>query len=568
MEVAEKSPFLTELAPAPRVLFDLLDERGDLPRFHVRDEAGAWQPILWRDFTAEVRRVAVALQALDLASEARAAIFAPNRITWLSAAYGIQAAGGAMVPVYPASTAEQAGYVIGHSEAQIVFVDTPALIARLVAALPHLSRVRRFVLLDPATPASAAAALGEDRVIAWADLMALGEAHDRDGAFERRLDGIDLDDVGLMLYTSGTSGPPKGVPLTHRNVASNGRDWLENNDNLLPGPAGPEDVDLLWLPFSHIYGFGEASLGNTLGFQSYLCEPAEVLGLMPVVRPTIFMSVPAYWEKLSGLAAGDADKLRELTGGRIRFCLSGGAGLKREVKEAFLAAGMLIIEGYGLTEASPTLTMNKRDHFRFDTVGLPFPSVELRLAEDGEIQARGPNVFGGYHNDAEATKSAFTEDGWLKTGDLGRFTDDGFLQIIGRKKEILVTAGGKNVPPANIEQRFADDPLIAHVVVYGDGQKYLVAGVWPEEHAAVALLAARGVAPEGPEADAVLRDELAARVAAVNAELASYETIKKFAVFRGRPLTVDGGHLTTTLKLRRHKIAEAFGAELDALYAV
>jgi long-chain acyl-CoA synthetase len=189
--------------------------------------------------------------------------------------------------------------------------------------------------------------------------------------------------------------------------------------------------------------------------------------------------------------------------------------------------------------------------------------VEVRLAEDGEIQARGESVFSGYLNDAAATAGAFTEDGWLKTGDLGRFTEDGFLQIIGRKKEILVTAGGKNVPPANIEQRFTGEPAVAHVMVWGDGKKYLVAGIWPEPG-----YVAEHVAELGTEAGrAAVRAELEWVVARVNSELPSYETLKRFEVFFDEPLTVDGGLLTSTLKLRRNEIGKAFGARLDALYA-
>ncbi|TNF29583.1 MAG: long-chain fatty acid--CoA ligase [Deltaproteobacteria bacterium] len=554
------TPFL-DPQPAPRAIFDTLAERGDRPRFFVRDAAGAWQPVTWGELARDIRKVAVALAVDGLGHEERAAVFAPNRVDWLVAAYGIQSAGGAMVPIYPASTADQAAYVITHAAAQVVFVDTPALLDRLVEARAQLDVVRRLVVFEAALEDAAVAAFGRDRVWTWEALLAFGDAHDQGDLFDARLDAIGLDDVGMMLYTSGTSGPPKGVPLTHNNVASNGRDWLVNNAPLLE----EGDVDLLWLPFSHVFGFGEAGLGNTLGFTSYLCEPHEVLGLLPKIRPHIFMSVPAYWEKLAGMAGGDRDRLHEVTGGRLRFCLSGGAGLKREVKELFHAAGMLIIEGYGLTEASPTLTMNRPDNFRFDTVGLPFPSVELRLAEDGEIQARGPNVFRGYHNDPEATRAAFTEDGWLKTGDLGRLTEDGFLQIIGRKKEILVTAGGKNVPPANIEARFQGDPLIAHVVVYGDGKKYLVAGIWPEPHGARAWLKAQGVAPE--DAEAALTEEIGRRVEAVNAGLARYETLKRFHVFFDEPLSVEAGHLTTTLKLRRNAINADFADRLEALYS-
>jgi len=553
------TPFLEPL-PAPRAIFDSLVERGDRPRFFLRDETGSWQPVTWGELARDIRRAAVALAADGLGREQRAAIFAPNRIAWLVAAYGIQSAGGAMVPIYPASTADQAAYVITHSESGVVFVDTPGLLDRLIEARDRLDVIRRLVVFEPALEDAAVAAFGRDRVWTYDAMLAYGAERDTGGAFEARLDGIALDDVGLMLYTSGTSGPPKGVPLTHHNVASNGRDWLLNNAPLLE----EGDVDLLWLPFSHVFGFGEAGLGNTLGFTSYMCEPHEVLGLLPVIRPHIFMSVPAYWEKLAGMAGGDPERLREVTGGRLRFCLSGGAGLKREVKEQFHAAGMLIIEGYGLTEASPTLTMNRPDDFRFDTVGLPFPSVELRLAEDGEIQARGPNVFRGYHNDPEATRAAFTEDGWLRTGDLGRFTEDGFLQIIGRKKEILVTAGGKNVPPANIERRFQADPLIAHVVVYGDGKKYLVAGVWPDPAGMRAWLSDNDVGPE--DARAAVTAEIGRRVEAVNADLARYETLKRFHVFFDEPLSVEAGHLTTTLKLRRKAIDADFADRLEALY--
>jgi long-chain acyl-CoA synthetase len=252
-----------------------------------------------------------------------------------------------------------------------------------------------------------------------------------------------------------------------------------------------------------------------------------------------------------------------VSGGNLRFCLSGGAGLKREVKDLFFSNGLLITEGYGLTETSPTLTLNRPDAFRFDSVGKPLPSVQLKLAEDGEILAKGPNVFSGYHKDPAATKEAFTDDGWLKTGDVGRWTEDGFLQIVDRKKDILVTAGGKNVAPANIEIRFKDDPFIAHVVVFGDAQRYLVAGVWLNEGAVKEHLDRSGVAPGSR--DEARRALVQKRVDHVNTELASYETIKKFAIL-DEPLTVEAGLLTSTLKVRRKQVTQKFGAIINALY--
>jgi long-chain acyl-CoA synthetase len=233
------------------------------------------------------------------------------------------------------------------------------------------------------------------------------------------------------------------------------------------------------------------------------------------------------------------------------------------VKEFFHACGILIIEGYGLTESSPTLTLNRPDAFRFDSVGKALPSVQLRLAEDGEILAKGPNVFAGYHKDPAATKEIFTEDGWLKTGDVGRFTDDGFLQIVDRKKDILVTAGGKNVPPQNIELRFADDPYIAHLVVHGDGERFLVAGVWLNDAAVKAHLEEQGVTADSR--DAAIQTLVQKRIDKVNAELASYETIKRFHVMT-TPLTVNDGMLTPTLKVRRRQVYQKFAAEFAELH--
>ncbi|MCA9585418.1 MAG: AMP-binding protein [Myxococcales bacterium] len=563
----------TELRIAPRAVFDALSERSSRPRFMVPDGAD-WRAVTWGAFAKEIKEIALFLGTV-LKSTDRACVYAPNRVEWASAALAIQAAGGAMVPIYPACTAEQAAYVASHADAKVVFVDTPALLARLFEAWPALGCVEKVVLLDDGLdPERVLASLRdkgvaapgyadvEPRIVHWTRARAIGRARGEadPAAFERTMHAVSLDQVGMMLYTSGTSGDPKGVPLTHRNVGVNGLDWLKCNAPLVDEGA----VDVLWLPMSHIFGFGEMCLGNTLGFTSYLSDPVSCLSKLPEVRPSVFMSVPSHWEKLAQAAASEptteakVKKLREVTGGNLRFCLSGGAGLKREVKELFHAAGVLIVEGYGLTETSPTLTLNRPDAFRFDTVGKPLPSVELKLAEDGEILARGANVFSGYHKDPEATREAFTSDGWFKTGDVGRFTDDGFLQIIDRKKDILVTAGGKNVAPANIELRFRDDPFIAHVVVYGDARKFLVCGVWLEPTAVKAKL---GDAPN----EAELRALVQRRIDDVNAKVAKFETLKKFVLF-DEPLTVENGMLTASFKVRRKKVYERFGARLEALY--
>ena len=524
---------LLELRPAPFAVFDRLATHKHRARFHVRNGGNAWQPVTWGQFAAQIRGVARWLIEREVEPGDRVAIYAPNSVAWAAAALGAQTAGAVFVPIYPASTTEQLAYIVNHAEIRVLFVAGGDQITRVERAGSQIVHTVDVAELDESTWRAAAA-----RDAAAPTLV------------DARLGALDLDAPAQMLYTSGTSGNPKGVPLTHRNVGVNGADWLVCNQPLLE----EGDRDLLWLPMSHIFGFGELCVGNALGWETYLASPADVLDLLPEVAPQVFFSVPTYWEKIARAIqaappAARAEALRRVTGGRLRFCLSGGAGLKVEIKERLHEHGVLVIEGYGLTETSPTLTLNRPGEFRFDAVGKPLPSVELKLADDGEICARGPNVFAGYYKDADATAAAFDADGWFHTGDIGRWTEDGFLQIIDRKKDILVTAGGKNIPPANIEAKFVDDPVIERVVVYGDARPFLVAAVW-----------VRPEVPADERGHVVTR-----RIEQVNGELARHETIKRFFI-ADLPLTVDNGTLTSSLKLRRKAVYTQLQARFEALY--
>jgi len=542
---------LLEIQAAPRAVFARLATHRHRVRFQVRT-GNAWQPVTWGQFALQIRGVARWLIERELEPGDRVAIYAPNSVAWASAALGAQTAGAVFVPIYPASTPEQVAYILDHCEAKFVFVAGTEQLARMERARALLARPVEVVALDGAAWAADAPVAAEHTIRAAAARDAAAPT-----LVDARLGALDLDAPAQMLYTSGTSGNPKGVPLTHRNVGANGVDWLACNAPLLT----EGDRDLLWLPMSHIFGFGELCIGNTLGWETYLASPHDVLDVLPEVAPQVLFSVPAYWEKIArAIQAGPntiearAEALRRVTGGRLRFCLSGGAGLKVEIKELLHASGVLIIEGYGLTETSPTLTLNRPGAFRFDSVGKPLPSLELKLDVDGEILARGPNVFTGYFKDPAATASAFTDDGWFRTGDIGRWTEDGFLQIIDRKKDILVTSGGKNIPPANIEARFVDDPVIERVVVYGDARPYLVAAVWVRPDATDG-------APEAERARIV-----AARVDDINRELPRHESIKRYFIAE-MPLTVEDGLLTSSLKLRRKAVYERLRDRFEALYA-
>ncbi len=553
----EVSPQDISTATTQSLFFDRVERWRDRSRFMVPDGDG-WRSVTWGEYGEQVALLAHALGALGLGPDDKVGIFSDNCLEWIYAGIGAMAARTVMVPIYHASTTEQLGYIVRHADLKLLFIRDQGCANALATCAEDFPELQTIVSFEGTIRPVNAAVAG----LSFDELQALGREYRgrHPGHIDELIGAVDMNDVAYMIYTSGTTGQPKGVPLSYRNLAVSTNDWVSINGPLIH----PHSDDIHWLPNSHIYGWGAIGLGNLFGFCSYLGTPLNVLELMPQLRPHLFMSVPAYYEKLYLLAQQSSndykkqlETLRSLTGGRIQFCLSGGAGLKHSVKEFFLDAGMLVTEGYGLSECSPTLTMNWPQDFNFDSVGKPYPSVQLRLAADDEIEARGPVVFKGYYKDPQATREAFTADGWFKTGDVGRWLEGGFLQIVDRKKDIMVTSGGKNVAPQSIEGRFADNPYIEHLVVYGDGKKYLVA--------LVTLRPAAEADSPASVNDPVIRELVQEQIDLVNRELAPFETIKKFhlALERFTPLN---GLLTPALKLRRRAVLERYRAELEALY--
>ena len=550
------------------IFFTKVAQWAHKPRFMIQ-ENGQWKPILWSEYREQVELVACALNSLGIKPGNKVGILSQNSLEWIYAGLGITTAQAVLVPIDHSSSPDMAGYIVNHADLQLLFVQNVTIFDLLISAGSKFPLLKYVVVIESDGKENRNGL----KFFNLDDLYHLGENH-RDShphLIEKLVETTTEEMVAQMLYTSGTTGRPKGVPLTYGNLIASTNDWLAINGPLV----WPDSVDLHWLPNAHIFGWGSLGLGNILGFTSYLTNPLEVLKLMPEIKPHLFMSVPAYFEKLYQLSVTSSESknkqietLQQLMGGRITFLLSGGAGLKREVKEFFLKAKMWITEGYGLTECSPTLTMNRHDDFNFDSVGKPYPCVNLKLAEDGEILARGPVIFQGYYKDPVATSEVFTEDGWFKTGDVGQWMNDGFLKIMGRKKDIIVTSGGKNIPPENIELRFKDDPYIEHLVVYGDGKKYLVAVVTLGCHVIESWAKENGIPFESWEelcTMSAVKTMVQDSINRVNSELSSFETIKYFRIVPEN-FTPLNGLLTSSLKVKRKKVYQRYEIILEELY--
>jgi len=582
----------------PQTLAELLQvvASRDKPACLLAKRDGRWLPISTRQLLADIRALAGALDAWGIRPGDRVALMAENGVHWPLIDFAVLAIGAASVPVYATLLPEGAAYVVRDSGARVLFVQGEERLAGLLAERASMPDLERIVAIDAAAP--------EGGTTLEAALTAAAEVTDEQ--FERWLARARPEDLATLIYTSGTTGDPKGVMLTHGNLCSN----VNSCCGILP--IRPEWTALSFLPLAH-------SLERTLDY-CYLVSGATIAYAESVqavaqnlieVRPHIFGSVPRVYEKVRarvlenaasasplkrrlfdwamrtgtealgsrlafespGIALRIADKLvfskiRARLGGRFEYAISGGAPLGKELAEFFWIAGVPLLEGYGLTETSPVLAVNTPQEIRLGTVGRPIPGVEIRIAADGEILARGPNIMRGYFGQPEATAEVLEPDGWFHTGDIGALDAEGFLSITDRKKELIVNAYGKNIAPAPIENALRSSPWIAQAVVIGDQRPFLVAllvpnleavGKWAGEHGA-------GDDPATWNGHPGLRSLFQAEIDRVNEHHERYEQVRAFALLP-RELTLEAGELTPTLKVKRRIVFQRYRDQLDRLYS-
>ena len=572
------------------------------PDCMLQKVGGSYQPVSTAELVDRVRRLAKALASLGVERGDRVALMSENSPQWPAVDFATLCAGGVLVPIYPTLLPEQAAYIARDCGAKVVFAETTAHLDGLLGHAQELPDVKQFVLIRGSSD--------DPRVIGFDRLLERGADPDV-AQFEAAARAARPEDLATFVYTSGTTGQPKGVMLTHGNLASN----IEAGLQILPFEDG--QVALCFLPLSHsferIVDYGYFLKGCPIAYaESVSAVPKNMLE----VRPQIFVSVPRVYEKMlakvqESVAAGSplrqrmfawavgvgrealpwrlkrqrppgllgwklaiADKLvfakiHARLGGRFRFAVSGGAPLARDVAEFFWGAGVPIYEGYGLTETSPIISANGIRGVKLGTVGRAAPGVEVRIAGDGEILARGPNVMRGYWNLPQETAEAIDADGWFHTGDIGEVDDEGFLRITDRKKELIVNAYGKNVAPAPLENDLKSSPFIAQAVVIGDRRKFLSALLVPEFDHLKAWAAKNGVAAAG-DVGTLLRDQrvrelYAGEVEKINAHLPGFEKIVAWDLLPTE-WTLETGELTPTQKVKRRVINQKYGDVIDRLY--
>jgi long-chain acyl-CoA synthetase len=572
------------------------------PDFMLYKREGRYQPVSTEDFGRRVKHLCLGLRDLGFGKGDKIVILSENRPEWVIADHANLCLGAITVPIYTSLVSEQIKYIIDDSDARAVVVSCEDLWKRVEAVKPSLSKVRHYITMQEEAP---------EGVLTLHQVLERGRKVEEENPelFESLVSAVKPEDEASLIYTSGTTGVPKGVILTHANFLSNVKTVVSIFD------FTPKDTVLSFLPLSHVLErmatYAYVYCGMTIGYAESVESVAQNL---LEIRPTLMVSVPRVFEKIYAKVIDNVlssstlkkrifywalnvgkeygrlkvnrenipggllrkrnlahklvySKIIEKTGGRVRFFVSGGAPLSKDIAEFFYALGLVIMEGYGLTETSPVISANTFENIRFGTVGKPIPGVEVKIAPDGEILTRGPHVMKGYYKKEAETREAF-EGGWFHTGDIGHIDKDGFVVITDRKKDIIVTAGGKNIAPQPIENILKTNPYISNAVVIGDRRRFVCALVVPnfeklEKYARSSQISFSS------RADLIANEQvvnfLKAEVERSTPNLAQYERIKRIALL-DRDFEIEKGEMTPSLKVRRSIVEQKYKAVLDALY--
>lgn len=600
-------PVVVEFSTIPEMFVRLTDryQASSRPLLMAKRD-GAYRPISYREVRRNADLTALGLAALGIRAGDRVSIIAENRPEWVYADQAIAALGAISVPVYPTMTAKQNEYIFNDAGVRAVIVSNQFQLGKVLKSIDAVPTLEHVIVMNEGFEAA------DGRVLSLRRLWELGEEFEKRHA--RYLDEtrrrVKPEDLLTLIYTSGTTGNPKGVMLTHSNICTNIRDaatCIEIVEN---------DVLLSFLPLSHSFermagNYTAMACGATIAYAESI---ETVQANLVEVRPHIVTTVPRLFERMYSRVMKQIDaapplrkkmffwaidvgkkyaaarkakkfspllslqhaiadrlvhsKLREKLGGRIKFMVSGGAALPKEFGEFFEAVGILILEGYGLTETSPVISVNRYDDYRFGTVGKPIPNVEVKIAPDGEILARGPNIMKGYWNLPEETAAVIEPDGWFHTGDIGEFDSDGFLRITDRKKHLLVSSGGKNIAPQPIENLFLASKYIEQFVLIGDRRMYCTALVVPDFDALKAYASERGIGPlhnhelvRHPDIYALIEKD----IEEIQKDLANFERVRKF-ILLAKPFTIEDGELTPTQKVRRKVVEEKYAHLIERMY--